>query len=104
MTSTIPHRPNRHGRFLWLPSPIVCELALGNGSQYFVHLIRKDGVLFLAIEGCGAWHFDASSHFSYVMEKLRLCEGDAQNMADFIADQLETRSDRQGNYERRLCT
>jgi hypothetical protein len=39
----------------------------------------------------------------YVAEKLRLREGDARNVADFIADQLCPSAERQGCYHESLC-
>jgi hypothetical protein len=96
-------RPNRQGYFTSLPSPTVCDVALGNGSHFCVYLIRQEDRLHLGLEGAGAYRFDMSQHFTYVMEKLRLGEGDARNMADFIADQLQVQTERQGSYEPRLC-
>jgi hypothetical protein len=41
--------------------------------------------------------------WTYVAEKLRLREGDARNVADFIADQFGPSAQRQGHYHQSLC-
>jgi len=89
-------------RFATLPDGVY-DLALGNGSAYEVGLLRSDRGLYVGVGGYGFYPFDMPVDWTYVAEKLRLGEGDARNVADFIADQFGPSAQRQGRYHQSLC-
>jgi hypothetical protein len=89
-------------RFTTLPDGVY-DLALGNGSAYEVGVLRSPRGLYVGVGGYGFYGFDMPVDWTYVAEKLRLREGDARNVADFIADQLCPSAERQGCYHESLC-
>lgn len=101
-------RPNMKGFF---PCPIetlgskwIGQVALGNMTQYEICLCWFGEFIVVAIMDRGAYRFDSYVHWQYAKEHLGLMsENDAQNVADFINDQLSDlcgteKWKRQGNY------
>lgn len=92
-------------KFPWLPSGFY-RVAMGQGNAYDI-LISRDhddysgAVLRVGVEGIGFQTFsdnpDGFTHWSYVQEKLRGVP--AHNFADFINDQCDRKTERQGDYE-----
>ncbi len=80
-------RPNKNGIFPKL-EPGLHGVAIGNGSRFDIGIIHSDGDIFVAIERHGAYRFGHHVHPSYVWQKLNVIEGDAENIADLINDQL----------------
>jgi hypothetical protein len=81
----------------------VYDVALGNSNGFRVSVMRHECGLAVGIIGRGAYMFAAPPHPSYVAEKLRVDYADAENLADFIADQLDiprdnARRNRFGQY------
>jgi hypothetical protein len=98
-----PIRPNQAGVFPTVGAGVF-SVALGNMSQFRIGIIPNGEGLFVAVEGIGAYEFFGYAHRSYIEEKLDILDGDAANLADFINDQLEPGSQRQGYYMKHLCT
>lgn len=99
-------RANKDGRFPQV-APGVYNVALGNMSQFRIAIIedREEGGLMFGVVGHGAYRFAVPPHPGYVKEKLKVMEGDANNLADFIGDQLGyERAKRFGTYEPGLVT
>lgn len=105
--SNSPIRPAEAGSFPQLTAG-AHNVALGNGSQFKVwlfHVTDKRGemVLFVGIPGEGCDTFDHPPHPDYVREKMGLMEGDAANLADFIACQFGNPPKGFGQYNPHLC-
>jgi hypothetical protein len=82
-------RPNSKGIFPLAPRGEVFTLSLGNMTAFTVCLTQGPYGLFVGIEGHGAYPFATYPHPGYVKQKLGIrYEGDANNFADFLADQL----------------
>ena len=97
-------RPNQTGprwdRYVTRDFPIYKDLSLGNMTQYKVGAFYVSvSRLFVGIENRGAYTFEAEVHWQYAMEKLRLLEPDARNVADWINAQLGHDVPEQGSYE-----
>lgn len=94
------HRPNVEGRFERLALPFYGAVALGNGTQYRISAFRQGSRLVVGIETHGTYTFGAFVHWAYAAEKLQLLQSDAENVADWINDQLSISPElRQGRYE-----
>lgn len=82
-----PIRPISKGVFPSVKDGIH-EVALGNMSQFRIAVMRSAPHLFIGIEGKGCYTFGPFiAHPAYVQEKLKIMEGDANNVADFINSQ-----------------
>ncbi len=97
-------RPNADNTFDRRPSTFFYgNVALGNMTMYKIATtMLRNGYLFIAIENKGCYEFEHFAHANYVQDKLRLMEGDAGNIADFINDQFPNRemTERQGRYNK----
>ena len=80
-------RPSAEGLFPKLDTG-VHGVALANGSRFDIGIIHCDDGVFIAVERHGAYRFTNHAVPSYVGSKLDLMEGDAENMADLINDQI----------------
>lgn len=69
------------------PRDELFSLELGNGTRFTVLVNVGPCGMFIAIEGHGAYTFCTKVSSGYVAEKLRILEGDAERMANFINDQ-----------------
>jgi hypothetical protein len=106
-----PIRPNKAGKFPFLlfnaseGEHIISQVALGNMTQYRILTAKLKRGVFIAIEGVGAYEFQGFAHKGYVQDKLNIKHaGDAENIADFINDQMGTGTyERQGEYMAHLC-
>lgn len=103
-------RPSKSGVFPHLPTGIH-EVALANMTQFEIIVARcpDRGVTGIGVVGKGAYVFAHAPHPCYVQEKLRVLPGDAENIADFISDQLVEKSptdhpDRHGSYSVSMTT
>lgn len=103
-------RPSKSGVFPHLPTGIH-DVALANMTQFEIMIARcpDRGVIGIGISGKGAYIFGHGPHPCYVQEKLRVLDGDAANIADFIADQINPKSptdqpDRHGSYSVSMTT
>lgn len=96
-------RPTQAGVFP-VVSPGVHEVALGNGSQFRV-AVYPSGLIsrFVGLPGEGCWLFHNAPHPTYVQEKMGILEGDAENLADFIACQFGEAPEPFGHYNPHLC-
>ena len=81
-------RPTKPGVFPVLEEGFH-DIALGNMTQFRIAFLRK-GVrgLFVGVEGKGCYSFATQVDPGYVKEKLRVLEGDAENIADLINCQV----------------
>lgn len=101
-----PVRPNAAGAFPRLADG-AHSVALGNGRQYEVVIVRGRTIkrqlgefpTLVAVIGKGAYWFSQFLHGSYACEKLGIPRDDADNLADFINDQLSINAARQGKYD-----
>lgn len=79
------------------------RVALDNGSAFDIGMmwVDEDGgkALLVSVIDFGAATFSRFIHYSYAMEKLKLREWDASNLADFINVQLGLTGKPQGKYE-----
>ena len=82
------------------------EVNLGNGTAFTIFMAWTDRdvddrVLFVGVEGHGAYSFSHFVHWTYAAEKLGLLQGDAANIADLINHQLGKGRDSpaQGEYD-----
>lgn len=80
-------RPNPSGQFPMIPRDELVSLSLGNGSRFTVLVHVGQYGMFVAVENYGAYTFSTTAHAGYVASKLKLLEGDAERMAQFINDQ-----------------
>lgn len=99
-------RPKKDGKFDVIAGMYdYFNLALGNSTMFRVGvLLTEEGGIFIGVEGKGAYTFGHFAHWTYVAEKLKLAEGDARNLADFINAQLHDEAfEIQGTYEANLC-
>lgn len=86
--------PTGNGVFPIVPHNQLVSLSLGNGSRFDVMISPLSGNsgLFVAVQTCGrnggCYPFSFPPAPGYLMEKLRLLEGDANHFADFIACQF----------------
>jgi hypothetical protein len=97
-------RPTAPGLFPVLPDG-THTVALGNASQFKIHLQRRagGGELFVGVLSFGCYAFTFPPHPSYIAEKLRLEPGDAENVADLIACQFgQPPTQPEGYYNPRL--
>lgn len=85
--------------------PGVYQVALGNGSQFRVAVFHHGEIpaLFVGLPGEGCWLFHNAPHPTYVREKMGVLEGDAENLADFIACQFGEAPVPFGHYNPHLC-
>jgi hypothetical protein len=78
------------------------RVALGDGTAFNIGMVwvydGEDRRLFVGVEGHGAYTFSKGVHYSYLMEKLKLFEWDAMNLADFLNRQLGRTGPAQGKY------
>ena len=97
-------RPTQAGVFPMV-LPGVYQVALGNGSQFRVAVFHADDAvgLFVGILGEGCYLFSHPPHPTYVREKMGVLEGDACNLADFIACQFGEAPVPFGHYNPHLC-
>jgi hypothetical protein len=78
----------------------IHTVALGNMTSFQVMVVHRDEDIGIGIVGVGCHTFSNFVSKGYVMEKLKLGDGDAGNVADFINDQLYVQlMDRQGRYD-----
>lgn len=102
-------RPDTTGRFEQIEADgFYGDLCLGNMTMYraCVRWVRGGKLLFVGLEGYGAWSFERDSMAAhiYVIEKLGgLNTQDSCNLADFINDQMvglpdDMKEIRQGTY------
>jgi hypothetical protein len=101
----------RHERWTNIKLPFAGQVALGNGSQFYLVIQQvSDSQLFLGIEGKGGYRFNHYVHYDYVIEKVGLMIADAKNIADIINyilplinnDNVEYISE-QGSYYDEFC-
>lgn len=101
-------RPNKAGIFPYVLNDngwIFRNVALGNMTQYKILVAQNYNGVIIGVEGRGLYEFGGFAHQGYVKEKLGLKhDSDAANVADFINDQLQNGSQRQGTYMDHLCT
>lgn len=102
MSASPTIRPTQAGVFP-VVSPGVHTVALGNGSQFRVAVYPSWPSLFVGLPGEGCWLFSHSPHPAYVQEKMGILEGDAENLADFIACQFGEAPEPFGHYNPHLC-
>jgi len=76
-------RPYTHGIFPILEDGLH-TVALGNGTQWEITIMRQDRGTIIGIIGKGCYLFNHNAHPAYVQEKLKVGAGDAANVADFI--------------------
>jgi hypothetical protein len=99
-------RPKLNGVFPILPDGLH-NVALGNGTQYEVCIIRTERGIVFGILGRGCYEFDRGSHdVSYVIEKMnirRIFIGDAMNFSDLITSQFTQVFTPIGGYQPNLC-
>lgn len=86
-----------------LPSGLH-TVALGNASQFEVCLFRTRMGLVVGIIGKGCYKFNIRPDAGYIEEKLKVRDGDAMNMADFVQCQLGGDPAGWGDYHERLCS
>lgn len=97
-------RPKQGGVFPHLLADGIHEVALGNGSQFRVAMFwPESGGFFCGVVGEGCYLFSHPPHPTYVREKMGLLEGDAANLADFIACQFGEAPQPFGHYNPDLC-
>jgi hypothetical protein len=103
-------RPSKTGVFPHLPTGIH-DVALANMTQFEIIVARcpDRGVIGIGVVGKGSYVFGHGPHPCYVQEKLRVLPGDAENIADFIGDQINPKSptdrpDRHGSYSVSMTT
>ena len=102
--SSSPIRPKQGGAFPHLLADGVHEVALGNGSQFRLAVFwPESGGLFCGVIGKGCYLFMHSPFPGYVAEKMGILEGDAENLADFIACQFGEAPQPFGHYNPHLC-
>jgi hypothetical protein len=82
-----PIRPTSSGVFPYLEDG-VHTVALGNMTQFEIMLHRHKGSVWLGVVNKGCYWFSFGPHADYVKEKIKVMEGDAANLADFIACQM----------------
>lgn len=99
-------RPNKHGIFPKISSTFYGPVALGNGTQWMVGIFFVgERLLFVGIEGYGAYVFGPDSDPGYVGQKLNIrFDGDAANFTDFLNDQTLPGSERFGEYQAHLTS
>lgn len=96
-------RPTQAGVFP-VVTPGIHQVALGNGTQVRVAVYPSgETSLFVGLPGEGCWLFQNAPHPTYVREKMGLMEGDAENLADFIACQFGEAPQPFGHYNPQLC-
>jgi len=96
-------RPTQAGVFP-VVAPGIHEVALGNGSQLRIAVYDNQGAgIFCGVIGKGCYLFSHPPHPSHVREKMGLMEGDAENLADFIACQFGEAPQPFGHYNPHLC-
>lgn len=88
-----PIRPNIKGVFPLLPNGLH-EVALGNGTQYTVSIVRTSNGFAIGIVGKGCYVFGNGAHSpGYICEKMKIEHhnmGDAANFSDMITSQFMT--------------
>ena len=99
----LKHHTDPTPRWDKLPLPFHGQIALGNATQFKIHLSDESDGLFVAIEGRGAYTFCSGADRYYVQEKLGIMGGDAANLADLINAQNEREFQEQGRYYPDLC-
>ena len=98
-----PIRPTQAGVFP-VVAPGIHEVALGNGSQFRVAVYpSEEHGLFVGLPGEGCWLFHHAPHPTYTQNRMGLLEGDAENLADFIACQFGEAPVPFGHYNPHLC-
>ena len=98
---TQPIRPNKRGQFPLLATPFSGQVALGNGTQWYMQVIRSDDNMALHVPRHGITAFKTTraitpKDVTKVFPKME--SGDVKNMADFLNDQLFANIPRSGNY------
>lgn len=98
-------RPNANGEFEFIDKDQGCfNLALGNMTMFQIGFIHDTDFFFIGVCGKGAYTFTHFAHWAYVAEKLKLMEGDARNLADFINTQIIVDEfEKQGYYDKSCC-
>lgn len=83
-------RPNMDHIFPVIPSPWHGEVALGNGTQWRMQLLRSsDYGIALHVVRWGLAVFNGQVSAAKVRKYMpKIIEGDATNLADFLNDQL----------------
>jgi len=98
----VPVKPTAKGQFPQLERPGFYQVTLGNSSMFRIGLMDTDCGLLVAVVGRGSYEFSIPPDSGYVAEKLKIPahhRGDAENLADFIFDQLGGEgNDRVGTY------
>ena len=87
--------------------PFYGSVALGNMTQFNVSLARvpnRSGWFAVGVEGHGFYIFNSWIHYAYAMEKLKLLNGDAMNLCDFLNTQGGWDEKQQGHYREELCS
>lgn len=98
-------RPDSTGRFPKVTLPFYGPVALGNGTQWTFSVVPGGNGIVVSIEGRGSYSFGHFVHWTYASEKLGLMQGDAENVADFVNDQLGVEEDvRMGAYTPQLTS
>ncbi len=74
--------------------PFFRKVALGNGTAFKVFGawcsdFGRGPVIAVGVEERGFFAFSHFVHYSYLMEKMKLLNGDASNLADWINTQLD---------------
>lgn len=76
------------------------QVALGNMTSFEVAVLQHGDGVVIGVIGKGCYTFSGYASSGYVSEKMKLGEGDAGNLADFINDQnFNHLMTRQGQYE-----
>lgn len=85
-------QPSPQGVFPLVPVNTLVSLSLGNGTRFDVLVSPQSDGLLVAVSSTGshggAYLFSTNPHPSYLAGKLRLLDGDAAHMADFVACQM----------------
>ena len=92
-------RPFPDGTFPHVGQPFYGDVALGNGTRWRIGLSMHGRRLLVSIEGRGSYGFDSFVAAIYASEKLGIGRSDAENVSDFINDQLGADGRRQGSYD-----
>lgn len=105
---TVVIRPDHHGHFPFLETPFRGQVALGNGTQWRVQMLRSinQNALAVQVSRYGLATFRRPARPTRVMERLSLpSTPDSRNMSDFINDQMVAwqNAPRMGSYMPELC-
>lgn len=99
-------RPNIKGVFAKV-SDGLHTVALGNGTQFEIGVMKVGAGILFSIVGKGCYAFDRAGHdWGYVGSKFDFkgCDGDARNFADFVSSQFTHEFKAQGEYCVGLCS